>query len=233
MSTARDLITRSMRLAHILDSGEDPTADEANDALTALNDLLDFMSVPGLFTYATKENIVTWTGGSQSQTIGSGGDFNVTRPTRIEDSTYFRSSAGDDYLIKVLRSKAAYSAIIAKDTQSNLPEYLYYEPSNPLGVLYIWPVPSSSLSVYLHSQEQLSQASTLNSTISFPPGYKELLTAELAARLCPEFGVAMPPELMDMRRRANIAVKRMNKKTVYSALELPGTGRTYSIYSDI
>lgn len=31
------------------------------------------------------------------------------------------------------------------------------------------------------------------------------------------------PELMDMRRRANIAVKRMNKKTVYSTLELPGT----------
>lgn len=232
MATARDLITRSMRLCHILDSGEEPTADEANDALTALNDLLDFMSIPGLFIYASRKDDVSWTGGQQTRTIGASGNFNITRPTRIEDSTYFTSESGEDYPLQILRTTQAYTAILDKTTQSGMPEYLYYEPSYPQGTLFIWPVPSSTLTIHLYSQEQLEQAASLSATISFPPGYKELLTAELSARLCPEFGVAMPPELSDMRRRAAQAVKRMNKKTVHSSIESPGMGKNYSIYSD-
>lgn len=232
MATARDLITRSLRLIHVLDSGEDPTADEANDSLTALNDMLDSMSVPGLYIYATKENIVSWTSGQASRTIGGAGDFNVTRPTRIEDGTFYRTSTNEDYQLKILRTRAAYNTILTKSTTSSLPEFLYYEPSFPLGVLYAWPVPSVTLSVYLQSQEQLTQLTALDTALSIPPGYKELLTSMLCARLAPEFGVALPPEAQDMMRRASRAVRRANNKTVHSQIEAPGVGTTYSIYND-
>ena len=232
MATARDLITRSLRLIHVLDSGESPTADEANDSLTALNDMLDSMSVPGLYIYAIKQDVVTWTAGQQSRTIGASGDFNITRPTRIEDSTFFTSAAGEDYPLKIIRSRSAYSGIIDKDTSTDFPEFLYYEPSYPLGNLFIWPVPFSTLSISLHSQEQLTQLSTLDPALSIPPGYKELLTAMLCARLAPEFGVALPPEAQDIMRRASRAVRRANARNVYSQIESPGMGGTYSIYSD-
>jgi len=232
MATARDLIHRSLRLIHVLDSGEDPTADEANDSLTALNDMLDSMSVPGLYIYALREDVVSWTAGQESRTIGASGDFNITRPTRIEDSTFFTSTSGEDYPLKILRSRAAYSGIYDKDISTDFPEFLYYEPSYPLGKLFIWPVPSVALSITLHSQEQLTQLTTLDTALSIPPGYKELLTALLCARLAPEFGVALPPEAQDIMRRASRAVRRANARNVYSQIEAPGMVGTYSIYSD-
>ncbi len=40
MTTARTLITRSLRTLGVLHSGETPSAEEANDALDALNEML-------------------------------------------------------------------------------------------------------------------------------------------------------------------------------------------------
>ena len=231
MATARDLITRSLRLIHVLDSGESPTADEANDSLTALNDMLDSMSVPGLYIYAQKEDIVSWTASQASRTIGASGNFNITRPTRIE-SAFYRDSSDNDYPIKILRSRQAYTEIVDKSTESTIPSYLYYEPAYPLGILYLYPVPSATAAIHLQSQEQLTQLTTLDTTLSIPPGYKDLLVAMLCARLAPEFGVALPPEAQDIMRRASRAVRRANARNVYATLEVPGIGGTYSIYSD-
>lgn len=232
MATARDLISRSLRLIHVLDPGESPTASEANDSLTALNDMLDSMSIPGLYISAIREDLVSWAGGQESRTIGAGGNFAITRPTRIENSSFFTSSTGDDYPLTILRTREAYSAILDKGTTTTFPEFLYYEPSFPLGKLFIYPVPSATLSIALHSQEQLTQLTTLDTDLSIPPGYKELLTSMLCARLAPEFGVTLPAEAQDMIRRSTRAVRRANNKAVHATLELPGIGGTYNIYSD-
>lgn len=232
MATARDLIHRSLRLIHVLDSGEDPTPDEANDSLTAFNDMLDSMSVPGLYIYAQREDIVSWTASEASRTIGASGNFNITRPTRIE-SAFYRASDDSDYPIKILRSRESYTGILDKSTEGSIPSYLYYEPAYPLGTLYIYPVPSATAAIHLQTQEQLTQIATLDTTISFPPGYKDLLTAMLCGRLAPEFGVALPPEAQDIMRRASRAVRRANARNVYATIESPGmSGRDYDIYSD-
>ena len=232
MATARDLITRSLRLIHVLDSGESPTADEANDALDAVNSMLDSWSIPGLYIYATREDAVTWPASTQSRTIGSGGNFSITRPTRIETSTYFDDGNSNDYPLMILDTFAAYSNITVKATSSSLPEYLYYEPLDPLGTLYIWPVPSSALTVYLHSPEQLDQFATLDTTFTYPPGYKEAIQYSLAVRLAAEFGVAVPPEVMDVARRSTKAVKRLNTPTPIASVEVGEMGtRRFNIYT--
>lgn len=233
MSTARDLISRSLRLIHVLDPGEVPTADEAEDALEALNDMIDSMSIPGLYIYATREDAVTWPANTESRTIGASGDFSITRPTRIEDSSYLTVSS-NDYPLRILRDRAAYSAIIDKDTASSIPGWLYYEPLHPLGTLYLWPVPDASITISLHSQEQLDQFATLDTTFAYPPGYRELLVSSLCLRLAPEFGVAVPPEVALMANRATRTIKRMNAKAVNAYLEpsLFGAGPTWSVYSD-
>ena len=89
MATARDLIKRSLRRIHVLDADEEPTDAEANDALESLNEMLDLWAANKSYVYATQENDHVWTASAQSQTIGSGGDFNTTRPVKIMDSTYF------------------------------------------------------------------------------------------------------------------------------------------------
>ncbi len=48
MATALQTITKALRTARILASGEDPTNDEAADALTALNEMLFQWRLDGL-----------------------------------------------------------------------------------------------------------------------------------------------------------------------------------------
>jgi len=233
MATARDLITRSLRLIHVLDSGESPTADEANDSLEALNTMLDTMSIPGLYIYAKKSEALTWAAASASRTIGSGGNLNTVRPTAIEPSTYATVN-GNDYAIELLPDRSAYSSFILKDTASSIPQYLYYEPLHPLGTLYVYPVPSASWTLNLVTQEQLDQFATLDTTFAYPSGYRELLDYSLAVRLAPEFGVAVPPEVTAIEMRARSAVRRLNKKHVNAVLETGfiGAGSTYDVYGD-
>lgn len=233
MATARDLITRSLRLIHVLDSGESPTADEANDSLAALNDMLDSWSVPGLYIYTLKEEALTWPASTQSRTIGAAGNFTTTRPTRIEPSTYIRDSANNDYPLAILETRAGYSGITIKSTESTIPEYLYYEPIDPHGILYLWPVPSASMTLYLHTPEQLDQFASLDTTFAYPPGYKDAIQYSLSMRLASEFGVAVPPEVAELARRSTRAIKRLNTPTHVSQLEVSALGgRRYNIYTD-
>jgi hypothetical protein len=48
MATARSIITRAMRKLKILAGGEDPTSDEADDCLDALNQMLSEWRIDGI-----------------------------------------------------------------------------------------------------------------------------------------------------------------------------------------
>ena len=59
MTTARDLITQSLRTLGVLHSGETPSAEEANDGLTSLNQMLNSWLYDGIdmeFTTLTSLN---------------------------------------------------------------------------------------------------------------------------------------------------------------------------------
>ena len=55
-TTALDLITGALRDINALESGEVPTAQDANDALQVLNDLLESWSIEKLFIFSSTEN---------------------------------------------------------------------------------------------------------------------------------------------------------------------------------
>jgi len=233
MSTARSLITRALRLIHVLDTSEVPTADEAQDSLEALNDMLDTMSIPGLYVFSTRQDSVSWPAATRTRTIGTGGHFAITRPTKILDGS-FVTLDGNDYPLTVIRDRAAYAGIVDKNTDSTLPQWLYYEPSFPTGTIYLHPVPSAGVTLELLSEQQLTQFTTIDDTFTYPPGYREMMVSNLAVRLAPEFGVAVPPETAELARRSSATVRRLNGKSPSAVLEVSAIGGSpsYSIYSD-
>jgi hypothetical protein len=232
MATARDEITFSLRLLHVLDSGEAPTADEASDSLNTLNTLIDSMNVPGLYLYSLTQEALTWPAATASRTIGDSGDFNTTRPIRIAPST-FVVSASTDYPIKILNDRAFYSSIAVKTTTSTIPEYLYYEPTFALGTLYLFPVPSVQITLNLHTQTPLTEFATLDTAFSMPPGYKKLFRFSLAQDLAAIFGVAVPPEVVQGKKEAQALVRRTNAPDIISHLDIPSNARRgYNIYTD-
>jgi hypothetical protein len=217
---------------HVLETGEDPSTEEAADGLTALNDMLDEWNIDRGLVFAIEEDSQTWTGGAQSMTIGSGGDMNTTRPIRIENSTFYTDANGNDYNLRLLETRIGYTSIVDKETTTDLPEYLYYEPDYPLGELYIWPVPSANMTIKLHRWEQFSLFASLDATVTLAPGYKNLVTYGLCEYLAPEFGVAVPPEVMSRYEAASQRIRKNNIRIPIMQAETAAIreGRSFNIF---
>lgn len=70
-STALDLITGALRNINALEAGETPTAQDANDAMQVLNDMLESWSIEKLLVFASTENVLSFNPGQYQYTIGN------------------------------------------------------------------------------------------------------------------------------------------------------------------
>lgn len=73
MTTPLDIITRSMKDIGALAAGEVPTADEAQDALDMLNDMIDQWSNESMMVFYRTELVFQTTQGVTQYTLGPGG----------------------------------------------------------------------------------------------------------------------------------------------------------------
>jgi len=222
MSTTSQIIRRALRLSGVLASGETPSANEQADALEALNAMLDAWRNESLMVYALRTESLTLTGAA-SYTIGAGGNLNTARPVKIEQA-YWRS--GDiDYPVRLADAKA-YAGIADKTTQSQ-PDWLYYEPSYPLGTLYLYPIPASG-TLKLITWVPLSEITVVSDELALPPGYLEAITYQLAARIAVEYDRPVPPDVVAIGSAAKKDIKRVNFRTPIMSTGLT-TGRRYDI----
>lgn len=210
MATSISMITRSMRLSGAIGKGETPDDDEAADGLVALNSMLDSLSIDRLSVYYMVQETLTMVAATATYTMGSGGNLNTTRPTRIEDACFIRYNSIDTPL--TLLDFQGYAAIVDKTTQTNIPQYLFVDMQNPLARLTFWPVPSSASAVaYISSWKQLQQFSALTTALAMPPGYEEMIVFNLAVRWAgPEFGQKVPDEVKALAVMSLANVMRMN-----------------------
>ncbi len=230
MASALDLITSSMRKLGALADGESPTTSEANDGLDVLNSMLDSWSLERLLVYQIRQENFTWASGNASRTIGSSGNFNTTRPTKIENG--FTRISNIDYPYQVV-SKENYDSIVDKTTQSTYPQVVYYEQANPLGTIYAWPVPSASVDFYVNSWRQLQQFTSLTTDLALPAGYQRAIEFNLACELGPEFELDIPERVDRIARESKSAIKRANSIPLVAQLEVGNVhARRYNIYSD-
>ena len=210
MATAISLITRSMRLATVIGKGETPDDDEAADGLVALNSMMDSLSTERLQAYYIVEETLTMVASDPTYTMGTGGNLNTTRPTRIEDACFIRYNSIDTPL--QLLNFEGYASIVDKTTESNIPQYLFVDMQNPLVQLTFWPTPSSASAVaHIFSWKQLQQFSTLTTALALPPGYEEMIAFNLAVRWAgPEFGQKVPDEVKALAVMTKANIERIN-----------------------
>ena len=89
--TAGQQIERALRLLGVLAEGETPSAATSQDALMALNQMIDSWNTERLSVFSTQDQIFTWPASFISRTLGPTGDFVGLRPVLLDDSTYFRA----------------------------------------------------------------------------------------------------------------------------------------------
>ncbi len=225
MTTALSIIKSAMRKGGILVKSETPDADEANDALEALNDLLASFSNDSMMATARVLENFTLSSGVTDYTIGAGGTFNTQGPVKLI-AAYVRVGTIDYYLDIV--SDENYATIPLKNTGA-IPEHLNYTNGYPLSTIKLYPSPSSGYTLYLLSEKELTSF-TLNQTVDLPPGWKRMLVHNLAVELCSEYGQPVPAEVEFIARESKAAIRH----AIMTARPMQwenGLGSTRNIYS--
>jgi hypothetical protein len=127
-------------------------------------------------------------------------------------------NGGLDYPIAVLNLEN-YESIGLKTMNGPWPKALYYQPSEILGTIFVWPNPSQG-EVHMFADSLFSRFVTFYDNINLPQGYSMALRWCLAERLMPMYGkvnqiqIAM---ISSYAAQAKATVKRTNMRPTQSA----------------
>lgn len=210
MSTAGDQINAALRLIGQLAEGETPSAATSQDALAAMNQMLDSWSTERLMIYNTQDQVFTWPASQITRTIGPSGNFVGNRPVAIDDSTYYRDATTNvSYGIKIINQQQ-YDGIAVKTVTSTYPQVLWVNMEYPDVKLTIYPQPTRDLEWHIISVQELTQPAVLATTLAFPPGYLRAFKYNLAVEIANEFGVEPPPTVQRIAMTSKRNLKRQN-----------------------
>jgi len=237
MTLASDLINLALTDSGVLGVGQSPQAQDTSDTLRRLNMMIAQWSQRRWLVYHLVDTGLVMTG-AQSYTVGTGGDFNITRPAGIEGA-YIRqvvpiSPTPVDWWLDQCMSREEYSQICLKNMNASPSETFFYDSDYPLGRIYPWPIPSSSFELHILTRQVLQQFATVGDTVTLPPEYEEAIYANLMVRLRSAYRLPPDPGInglakasLNTIRRANFQIGRLNlPQTLYHG------GGGYNILGD-
>lgn len=208
-STAGVLVRSSLRLIGAIATGETPTADEMNDGLSSVNDLLEILSTQNLAMYGSALETFPTVAGQALYTIGPTGNWNTVRPVRISGDAICTFNGVDFPVDQIGQNE--YDAIGLKTQQQPIVEKLLYVNANPLGLITLWPVPSGIVNIGLNTDRILTNVTDVNTVMIFPPGYLLMMRHNLGILLAPDYGISISPEIAGVATSSLASLKRANK----------------------
>ena len=150
-TTAGDQINAALRLIGQLAEGETPSAATSQDALAALNQMLDSWSIERLSVYSTQDQVFTWPANTATRTLGPTGNFVGNRPVLLDDSTYFRDTeSGVSFGIAMINQQQ-YNGIALKTVTSTYPQVMFTNMTYPDIAMTVYPVPNKALEWHIIS----------------------------------------------------------------------------------
>jgi hypothetical protein len=233
MTTTADIIYGSLRLLGVLAEGETPSSETAQDALNAMNQMIDSWNTERLAVFSTQDQVVTWPASTQSRTLGPTGNIVGLRPVLVDDATYFRDPAnGISYGLKLINQQQ-YNGIAVKTVTSTYPQVLWINMSYPNIEMYVYPVPTRALEFHIVSVDELSTPANLATDLAFPPGYLRAFRYNLACELAPEFGVEPSRQVQRIAMTSKRNLKRINNPDDIMALpySLVATRQRFNIFA--
>lgn len=208
LTSARDLLKAALRLIRITEA----TPEEWNDALYAANQMLDAWDAdrPSIFTLNI--NDFPFVMGDQTYSLGTGGDFDLARPSKLERaSVVIPANAAQPLELPLdMLSDAEWQDVHVKLVQSAYPRKMYDDGAHPFRNLSFWPIPTVTCSFRLYSWAPLLKFASLDTKVILPPGYLEAIKYNLAPRLAPEFGVQTPTEVAVLAESSLAKIKTQN-----------------------
>jgi len=231
--TAGDQINRALRLLGVLAEGETPSAATSQDALVALNQMIDSWSIERLAVFCTQDQIFTWPAGLITRTLGPSGDFIGLRPVLLDEATYYRDPGTNvSFGIKFINQQQ-YNGIAVKTVTRTYPQVIFVNMSFPDVTMTIYPRPTRDLEWHFISVQELNQPANLATELFYPPGYLRAFTYCLAMEFAPEFGVEPSPQVQRIAMTSKRDLKRINNPDDIMSMPyaLVATRQRFNIYA--
>ena len=230
--TAGEQINRALRLLGVLAEGETPSAATSQDALMAMNQMIESWNTERLSVFCTQDQIFSWPSSEIKRTLGPTGDFVGNRPILFDDATYFKAPNGVSYGIKFINQQQ-YDGIAVKNVTSTYPQVIFANMTYPNVEMYVYPMPTQVLEWHFVSVQELDQPATLATQLHFPPGYLRAFTYNLAMEFAPEFGVEPSPQVQRIAMTSKRDLKRINNPDDVMALPyaLVANRQRFNIYA--
>lgn len=220
--TAGEIIAAALRHLRVIRAGEALAAEDAEDALYALNSMLDVWNLSGTRIYARTTTGFALTALDPTYTIGSGGDFDTTRPADINaEESFIRDSSNYDTPLLPMTERE-FNAVTDKSPDTgSYPNRIWYNKKFPLGEINLDPAPQSGLTLYLAMDTPLTVFTDLVTQLSMPPGYQAAIEWNLAVELAADYGKSVTPILAAKALETLAAVESKNAKKVRNNLMIP------------
>lgn len=215
--TAIELIESALRLNGVYSIGDTTSAEEAQDGLNVLNDLIDSLGVSNLMIYAQSLDQIPLVTSQASYSIGpTGTDLVTTTPIEVLEASTITYQGVDYQLSKWTLQD--YNSISLK-TVGGTPGILYPQMSFPDIEVFLWPVPVTGMTLNLWSNKAITSFPDLTTQVSLPAGWKKMLRYLLAVDLAPEYDVPIPPDVLRQAAVIRKNIKRTNSQI--PILEMP------------
>jgi len=231
VATVQELIDGAMRLAGVVADGETITAKEAQDALSAMNQMIEAWALEGILLYDLDIQVFTWPANTDQVTVGPTGTLVGYRPLEVSKASFFRDTTKSiRYTPRIVGEKEFYS-VAYPNVSSTFPEMMYVNYSYPNAEISIFPKLTLSKEFNLFSRRELTQPANLTTVLSFPQGYAQAFRFNLATVLAPEFGVPVSNDILRIAVDTKEKIRRLNQSSNELLNPIGGTIR-YNIYTD-
>lgn len=229
MTTVRKLVTSSLRLLNVVQAGVAPSPDDIDISVKALTVMIDSWSTDRLAIHKMAPYYFNLQSGQQSYTMGPGGDFDISRPMRIEraylsfnasqaiidgENVITLGPSTNDFPITIV-DVGDWANIAMKDVVVGFQTKMYDNGDYPLRTLSFWPVPATNAVITLWLWQPLINTNDLDAEVIFPPGYERAIKFNLAVELAAEFGKSLTQEMMTAAGDSWAKIKRLNSRPGY------------------
>ncbi len=202
--TLIQLLRQSFQSVNIFRPNESIPASDLTDAWILLNALCDSLNIGTTYS-STRESKVLTSGMTIPITWGTGGVINTARPIKLNNA-YLRDGT-TDYPIEII-SQQVYDSISQK-ADTGRPRHLYYNPTYPLGNIYLHYIPDASYTLFLDSEKDFGDFNTYTAEMNLPKEYELPLITNLGVLLCGPYEREVPASIAGIAESSLRRLKRL------------------------
>lgn len=225
-TTIKKIAKKALQKSGVLTKTEEPDADEMQDAVDAINNMLSSWSNDSMLVYARSWETFTGLPSQMTYTIGPGQDFDTIRPIKIVACTV--TVGQTDLPVTVINDGIYFNQISYKNVPG-VPDYMNFDNGFPDAKLRFYPYPNTDYPINLLTEKELLQYG-INDAVDLPPGWERALIFNGGIEVSSDYGQEPPAATVAIAKES----KGLIRKAVNVARDLdaqPANGTADNIYS--